>query len=133
MGVIEDRYPVSKVTNLSGQDLSIITNISGQVLDIPSALAFGTFQVRVTSSSYITSRWCQAVQIKPRATNAAPVYIGTSGVTSGTGYELQAPGNATGGFPTNAEWVKINIDNPNKVWFSGTSGQRVDYYVEILS
>ena len=72
----------------------------------------GTTAVQLTAAS---TPCTEGVLVKALTTNGDLVYVGKSGVTTGTGYELTA-----------GETVTIETDNANKVYcIAGAAGQKV--------
>ena len=72
----------------------------------------GTTAVQLTATSTPCKK---GVLAKALSTNGDKVYVGKSGVTTGTGYELTA-----------GETVAIEVDNVNKVYaIAGAAGQVV--------
>lgn len=78
------------------------TGFTNQVTTNGTAVQFGTNTLSV------------GVIVQALSTNVASIYIGFSGVTTATGYELQ-PGQAT----------STAIDNTNKLYVIGTSGDKI--------
>lgn len=78
-------------------------------------------QQGVTASAVaLASNSIKRINVKAMAGNTAVTYVGASGVTTGTGYELM-PGDATG-------W--INLSNSNLVFIIGTTTNNVSWVAE---
>lgn len=74
----------------------------------------GTTAVQLTGTSTPCKK---GVLVKALSTNGDKVYVGKSGVTTGTGYELIAE-----------DTVTIEVDNVNKVYaIAGAASQKVSW------
>lgn len=78
-------------------------------------------QQGVTASAVaLASNSIKRINVKAMAGNTAVTYVGASGVTTGTGYELM-PGDATG-------WIALS--NSNLVFIIGTASNNVSWVGE---
>lgn len=60
------------------------------------------------------------VEVRALSTNAGKIYVGPSTVSASTGYELSA-----------GESVKINIDDPAKVWVVASQASQGYSYLSV--
>lgn len=81
----------------------------------PTTVRYGQVTVAVTNTAVVlTTQACAGVVVQALAANAGNVVIGDSSVTTANGFQLQ-PGQSTG----------VSIDNVNKLYVNGTSGDGV--------
>jgi|HubBroStandDraft_5_1064220.scaffolds.fasta_scaffold02065_4 hypothetical protein len=98
-------------------DVDITASITLQVQEVGNGTLFPGQQTVTTSDAALATQACRAVTIKAAKANTVAVYIGTTGVTDSTGYELD-PGDI----------LTLPVTNVNLVHvISGSSGQVVSW------
>ena len=82
----------------------------------PSVIISGQQAVTGSAVALASHALVNGIVVTALVTNANPVYVGPSGVTSGSGYVL-VPGQS----------ISYGVTNSNHVYILGTSGDNVTY------
>lgn len=108
-GITTEPFEVNPSTGRLLVDASITSE--GNIL--PSSFVTGQSSVGISAGALNSNTLTQGIIIQALSTNTVSIYIGPSGVTTSTGFELQ-PGQAT----------SIAVNNTNVIYaISGTAGQ----------
>lgn len=89
----------------------------GSILPLPYSFVAGQVAVGVAAAAIGSNVLVEGVIVQALSTNTATIFVGPSGVTTATGFELQ-PGQAT----------SIAVNNTNVIYaISGSAAQKLCY------